>query len=285
MARGTVFRYKGKEADPQKIGRDLRVRAVVSGRLTHRGNMVVVQAELIDVNGSRLWGGQYSRKMADVFALQEDLSTEISEKLRLRLTGEEKQRLTKRYTENAEAYQLYLKGRYFWNKGTEDAAKKAIEYFQQATEKDPGYALAYAGLAGAYDPVGLCLVPRARRYRKRKLRPCGRWRLMTVRRRPRRAGIISISYDYDWPAARRHYERALAPNPSATQWSYSLYFSTLGHSNEALAEEERALGLDPLSLLTNFRMARDLYMARRFDEAIEQCKKMLDMDPGFPLAH
>ena len=151
MARSTVFRYKGKEADPQKIGQDLRVRAVLSGRLAQRGNIVVVQAELIDVeNGSQLWGGQYNRKVADVFALQEDLSTEISEKLRLRLTGEEKQRLTKRYTENAEAYQLYLKGRYYWNKGTEEGGTKAVEYFQQAIEKDPGYALAYSGLADTY---------------------------------------------------------------------------------------------------------------------------------------
>jgi len=288
MARGTVFRYKGKEADPLKIGRDLRVRAVLSGRLVQRESMVVVQAELIDVaNGSRLWGGQYSRKMADVFTLQEDLSTEISEKLRLRLTGEEKQRLTKRYTENAEAYQLYLKGRYFWNKGSQEGAKKAIEYFQQAVEKDPGYAPAYAGLAEVYNQLAAFswsppreVVPKAKAAALRALEIDDHLADAHVE-----LGYSSIIYDYDWPAAKRHYERARALNPSATQWSYSLYFSTLGDSNEALAEDKRALDLDPLSLLTNFRKGRDLYMARRFDEAIEQFKKMLEMDPNAPLAH
>jgi len=288
MARGTVFRYKGKENDPQKVGRDLRVRAVLSGRLAERGNTVVVQAELIDVgNGSRLWGGQYSRKMADVFALQEDLSTEISERLRLRLSGEEKHRLTKRYTENAEAYQLYLKGRYFWNKGSEDGAKKGIEYFQQAIEKDPNYAPAYAGMAEAYNQLAAFswappreVVPKAKAAALKALEIDG-----DVADAHAALGYSSIIYDYDWPAAKKHYERALALNPSATQWSYSFYFSTLGQSDEALAEDKRALDLDPLSLLTNFRKGRDLYMARRFDEAIVQFKKMLEMDPNAPLAH
>jgi len=288
MARGTVFRYKGKESDPLKIGRDLRVRAVLSGRLAQRDNVVVVQAELIDVgNGSRLWGGQYSRKMADVFALQEDLSSEISEKLRLRLTGEEKQRLTKRYTENAEAYQLYLKGRYFWNKGSEEGAKKAIEYFQHAVDKDSDYAPAYAGMAEAFNQLAAFswlppheVVPKAKAAAQRALD-------IDDHLADAHAALAysSIIYDYDWPAAKTHYDRARALNPSATQWSYSLYFSTLGQSNEALAEDKRALSLDPLSLLTNFRLGRDLYMARRFDEAIEQFKKMLEMDPGAPLAH
>jgi len=288
MARGTVFRYKGKENDPLKIGQDLRVRAVLSGRLAERGNAVIVQAELIDVgNGSRLWGGQYSRQMADVFALQEDLSSEISEKLRLRLTGEEKQRLTKRYTENAEAYQLYLKGRYFWNKGSEDGAKKGIEYFQQAIEKDPNYAPAYAGMAEAYNQLAAFswsppreAVPKAKAAALRALEIDDH-----LADAHAALGYSSIIYDYDWPAAKRHYERARQLNPSATQWSYSLYFSTLGDSNEALAEDKRALDLDPLSLLTNFRKGRDLYMARHFDEAIEQFKRMLEMDPDAPLAH
>jgi len=288
MARGTVFRYKGKEADPLKMGRDLRVRAVLSGRLVQRGNVVVVQAELIDVaNGSRLWGGQYSRKMADVFALQEDLSTEISERLRLRLTGEQKQRLTRRYTENAEAYQLYLKGRYYWNKGTEDGAKKSIEYFQQATEKDPAYAVAYAGLADSYNQLAAFswlppreVVPKSKAAALRALEIDDH-----LADAHYALGYASIIYDWDWAAANKHYERALALNPFSPWWSYSLYFSTLGRWNEALAEDKHALDLDPLSLMTNYRMGRDLYMARRFDEAIEQFKNMLEMDPGSPLVH
>ena len=151
LGRATTFRYKGKEGDPRKIGKELGVRAVLTGRLLQRGDTLILQSELMDVaNDSQLWGGQYKRKTADVFALQEDLSREISETLRVRLTGEEERRLTRRYTANAEAYQLYLKGRYFWNQWTPEKSQKAVEYFQQATSKDPGYALAYAGLADTY---------------------------------------------------------------------------------------------------------------------------------------
>ena len=289
MARGTVFRYKGKEGDPLKIGRDLRVRAVLSGRLAERGNMVVVQAELIDVaNGSRLWGGQYSRNIADVFALQEDLSSEISEKLRLRLTGEEKQRLTKRYTENAEAYQLYLKGRFYWNKGTAEGAKKSIEYYQQATEKDPGYALAYSALADAYNLLSAFAwlppreaIPKAKAAALKALEIDDR-----LAEAHSALGYDSLSYDYDWPAAGRHFERALALYPSsANGFGYSIYLSGLGRHDEALRVAKGALDLDPIPLMSNFRLARTLYMARRYDESIEQCRKILEMDPGFPLAH
>jgi len=289
MARGTVFRYKGKENDPLKIGRDLHVRAVVSGRLMQRENGVTVQAELIDVaNGSRLWGGQYSRRMADVFALQEDLSTEISEKLRLRLTGEEKQRLTKRYTENAEAYQLFLKGRYYWDKGTEEGANKAVGYFQQAIEKDPNYALAYSWLGDIYSTLSAFgwLPPREAIPKSRALAI----RALEIDDRLAQAyatlGYVSFSYDYDWPAAGKHFEQALAlKNPSAKLFTYSTYLSSLGRHDEAVAEAERGLDIEPLSPMVNLRLARTLYMARRYDEAIGQCKQMLEMDPGYPLAH
>jgi eukaryotic-like serine/threonine-protein kinase len=288
MARSTVFRYKGKDADPQQIGRDLRVRAVLSGRLAQRGNVVIVQAELVDVeNGSQLWGGQYNRKMADVFALQEDLSTEISEKLRLRLTGEEKQRLTKRYTENAEAYQLYLKGRYYWNKGTEDGGNKAIECFQQAIKKDPGYALAYSGLADTYNLLSaFAWLPPREVIPKSKAAALKALEIDDHLAEAHNAlGYASFSYDWDWPAAGRHFERALALNPSASGMSYSTYLAALGRTDESLAEAKRSLDLDPLSLVIHLRMARALYMARRFDQAIEQCQKMLELDPNYPLAY
>ena len=153
-ARSTVFRYKGKEMDPQTVGQDLRVRAVLSGRLLRRGDTLIVRTDLMDVaNGSQLWGGQYNRRMADVFALQDELSQDISERLRLRLTSEERQRLTKRYTDNAEAYQLYLKGLYHWNKRSPDNFQKAVEYFKRAVDADPTYALAYAGLADSYNLI------------------------------------------------------------------------------------------------------------------------------------
>ncbi len=150
-ARSTAFRYKGRDVDPQKSGRDLNVRAVVSGNVSRRGDTLVIQADLMDVgNGSQLWGNHYNSRLSDILSVQEEIAREISEKLRLRLTGEEKEKLTKRYTANTEAYQFYLKGRYAWEKRSESGLHQSIEYFQQAIEKDPGYALAYAGLADSY---------------------------------------------------------------------------------------------------------------------------------------
>ncbi|HXM78675.1 MAG TPA: serine/threonine-protein kinase, partial [Thermoanaerobaculia bacterium] len=150
-ARSTVFRFKGRDEDPQKVGRDLNVGAVVSGKVTQRCDVLSIQADLMDVgSGSQLWGDHYERKLADILSVQEEIAREISEKLRLRLTGEEKQRLTKRYTANTEAYQLYLKGRYAWEQRTQSGLTQSIEFFQKAIEKDPGYALAYAGLADSY---------------------------------------------------------------------------------------------------------------------------------------
>ena len=156
MARSTVFRYKGTEPDPQKVGQDLHVRAVLVSRLLQRGDTLVINTELVDAEkGSQLWGTQYKRKLADVLTVQEEVSRDISENLRLRLTGEEKQRLRKHSTENAEAYQLYLKGRYYSNKASLEGLKKSVDYFQQAIEKDPGHALAYAGLANSYGTLGI----------------------------------------------------------------------------------------------------------------------------------
>jgi eukaryotic-like serine/threonine-protein kinase len=156
MARSTVFRYKGKEPDPQRVGQDLRVRAVLVSRLLQRGDTLVINTELVDAEkGSQLWGTQYKRKLVDVLTLQEEISRDISENLRLRLTGEEKQRLRKHSTENAEAYQLYLKGRYYSNKASLEGLKKSVDYFQQAIDKDPGNALAYAGLANSYGTLGI----------------------------------------------------------------------------------------------------------------------------------
>ncbi len=155
MAQSTVFRYKGRDIDPQAIGRELNVRAVLTGRMMQSGGSLRIGAELVDVaTGSQLWGAQYDRKPGDIFAVQDEISDEISEKLRLQLTRTEKKRLTRHHTENAEAYRLYLKGRHHWNQWTEEGFYKAIEYFQQAIEKDPCYALAYTGLADSYVLLG-----------------------------------------------------------------------------------------------------------------------------------
>lgn len=283
MARSTVFRYKGKQVDPQKAGQDLRVGAVLSGRLLQRGDTVIVQAELMDVaKGTQLWGGQFNRKAADVFLLQEDLSKEISEKLRLRLTSEEKRRLTKRDTENADAYQLYLKGRYFWNQWTPEESQKAIEYFQGAIEKDPAYALPYAGLADTY-------ISRAwfGELPPREAGPAAEAAALKALQIDDRLAEAHVSlafanfvYDWDWPAAGQHFERALALDPAypnAHAW-YSFYLAALGRSDEALAEAKRALDLDPASPGMNQDLALQFYYGGRFDEAIEQFHKTLEMN-------
>jgi serine/threonine protein kinase/Tfp pilus assembly protein PilF len=287
MARTTVFRYKGKETDPQKIGRDLNVRAMVTGRVQQRGDNLLIQAELVDVqNGSQLWGGQFNRKLADVVGIQEEISKEISEKLRLKLTGEEKQRLTKRYTENAEAYQLYLKGLYYFYKATYPATLKAREYFQQAIDKDPGYALAYAGLAGTYVFIsGLPpqeAMPKAKAAAQKAVELDDHLAEAHVS-----VGWVSAWYDWDWAAAGKHFERAIALNPASpmAHHEYANYLLALGRSNESMTEMQRTLELDPVSPLFNGSLAYKLYSARRFDEAIEQERKTLDMDPSMPAAH
>lgn len=287
MARSTAFRYKGKDADPQKVGQELHVGAVLSGRLLQRGDVVIVQAELVDVEkGSQLWGGQYNRKAGDVFALQEDLSKEISEKLRLRLTGEDRQRLGKRYTENAEAYQLYLKGRYNWSKRTLESGQKALEYFQQAVEKDPSYALAYAGLSDAYVQLGIFggrqpseVMPKAKAAAMKALEVDDH----LGEAHASLANCMEI-FDYDWAGAAKQFERALALNPSypTAHHFYSIYLGAIGRADEAVAEAKRALELDPASPIFNYNLLLQFYWARSFDQAIQQGQKTLQLDPGFP---
>jgi len=155
MARTTVFHYKGRDVDPRKVGRDLNVRAVLTGTLVERGKTLSVETELVDVgNGTEMWGEKYNRGLSDIYTIEEQIAGDISEKLKVRLSGEEKQRLTKPATQSTEAYQLYLKGRYYWNKRTEDGLNKARDYFNEAIVVDPNYALAYAGLADAYLVLG-----------------------------------------------------------------------------------------------------------------------------------
>jgi TolB-like protein/DNA-binding winged helix-turn-helix (wHTH) protein/Flp pilus assembly protein TadD len=288
MAVSTMFRYKGKQADPQIVGHDLGVRAVLSGKLIQRADTVIVQAELVDVsNGSQLWGGQYARKVADVFALQEDLSRVISEKLRLRLTGEEKQRLTKRYTASTEAYQSYLRGRYFWSQWSPEQSLRAIAYFQEAISADPGYALPYAGLADTYlsrawfgeDPPREA-VPKAKEAALKALEIDD-----GIAEAHASLGFIAFLYDWDWTGAQRHFERAIEINPgyaNAHNW-YSFYLAALGKEDQALAEARRAVDLDPASPGMNQILGIQLTYGRRFDEAIQQYRKALEM--GYHDAH
>jgi TolB-like protein/DNA-binding winged helix-turn-helix (wHTH) protein/Tfp pilus assembly protein PilF len=290
MARSTVFRYKANDADPQKIGNDLHVQAVLSGRLLQQGNVLIIQAELMDVKtGVQLWGGQFNRSAEDVLALQDDLSREIAEKLRVKLTGEQKQRLARRNTEDAEAYRFYLKGRYYWNKRSPEGMQKAASYFQQAIDKDPGYALAYAGLADTYVYLSFFnmvaprdAMPRAKAAAAKALEIDDHLAEAHVS-----LGYISYAYDWDWPAAGRHFDQALALDPAYTRAHifYPFYLSSRGQSQEAVTVAKSALDLDPASPSLSHSLAVQFYLTRQFDQAIEQCRKTLEMDPNFAVAY
>ncbi len=290
VARSTVFRYQGKDIDPQKAGNDLHVRAVVSGRLLQRGSTLIVRAELMDVaTGAQLWGGQYNRKAEDVFALQDDLSREISEKLRLQLTGDEKQRLTKRYTEDAEAYRLYLKGRYHWNTRSPEGLQKAVEYFRQALDKDPAFSLAYAGVADTYAYLSFfnVVAPREAMPKAKTAAARGLEIDKDLAEAHVSLGYVSFTYDGDWPTAGKHFEQALVLNPaySRNHTFYAFFLSSLGRSAEALEVAKSALDLDPASPAVSHSLAVQLYLARKFDRAIEQAHNTLEMDANFAISY
>jgi tetratricopeptide (TPR) repeat protein len=288
----TVSRYKGRASDAQIVGRELNVRAVLAGRVVQRADTLLIAAELVDAaTGAQLWGAQYSRKLQDIFAVQDEIAGEISDKLRLRLTGAEKRRLTKRYTQNAEAYQLYLKGRYHWNKRTGEGFKKGIEYFQQAVEKDPNYALAYAGLADSYALAGGVpgspMSPSERVARARAAALKAVEIDDTIAEAHTSLAYIAHRFDWDWRGAEKEFKRAIELNPNyatARQW-YGFFLATMGRMDEAIAEAKLAQQIDPLSLGMNSALGRIYHFARQYDRAIDQFRKTIDMDPNFAAAH
>ncbi len=289
-ARSTVFRYKGQQADPQKVGKDLNVRAVLSGRLLQRGDMLVLRTELMDVaNGSQLWGHEYTRRTDDVFGLQEELSTEISERLRLRLTNEDRDRLTKRSTQDPEVYRLYLQGRYHWYKRTPEGTMRAAEYLRQAIDKDPRYALAYAALADAYNSGSFFNVVPPRELME-KAKAAGEKALAIddeLAEAHAALGYASFTYDWDWTAATKHFDRALALDATiVSNYSYYPFYLTVGgHSDEAIRVAKRALDRDPVSAALSHNLAVQLILAKQYDAAIEECRRTIDLDPGFGIAY
>jgi serine/threonine-protein kinase len=290
IAHSSVFRYKNRNTDPQRIGRELGVRALLMGRIVQRGDRLIISAELVDVeNNRRLWGGQYDRRPSDILAVQSEISREISEQLRSRLTNEEEKRLTKHYTENTEAYQDYLKGRYYWNKRTGDDLKRAIDYFNQAIAKDPGYALAYAGLADTY-----IVIPNYSDVTTQEAAIKGRAAALkaleiddSLAEAHTSLGGIKSDFEWDFTGAENEFKKALTLNPNyatAHHW-YAQLLSPRGRHDEAIAEIKRAQSLDPLSLIINAVVGDTYIKARQYDQAIDQLKKTIEMDKNFPLAY
>ena len=289
MARSTVFRYKGREVDAQTAGLELGVSAVLTGRVLLRGDSLIIKTELVDTrDGSQLWGEHYNRKLSDIFAVEEEISTEISEKLRLKLSREQKKKLTRRYTDNTEAYQTYLKGRFYWNKRTEDGLRRGIEYFQQAIDLDPGYALAYAGLADSYNLLaGYSALspreafPRAKAAARKALEIDD-----TLAEAHTSLAFVMLAYDWDWAGAERTFKRAISLDPAyatAHHW-YALLLVATSRTVEGVNEVKRAQELEPLSLAISTGLGFVHHLNRNYDQAIEAFRKTLEMEPAFTLA-
>lgn len=291
VPRGTAFRYKGK-IEFSSVRKELHVRAAVTGRVVLRGDSINVQAELVDLaDNTQLWGGQYHRGVSDIFEVQEEISREICQSLRLGLSGDENKRLRKLYTHDPDAYQLYLKGRYFSEKRSEEGLRKGIEYFHKAIEKDPEYALAYAGLADSYTLLGSgtygvlsaeTAMEHARAMAMKALAIDD-----TLAEAHTALAFIKFRFDWAWPEAEREFKQAIALNPRdarAHHW-YALFLAAMGQQCKALAEISQAQSLEPLALIVNTARGRILHFGREYDGAIQQFRVVLELDPTFIPAH
>ena len=285
VPRSTVFRYKGKSTDLQEIGGELNVRAVLTGRVLQLGDSLIVKAELVDIaNEAQIWGDQYRRELTDIFTLIEEIAEDISEKLRLKLSGEDKKQLAKRYTENAEAYQFYLKGRYFvTSKRTENWIKKGIEYFQKAIDLDPNYALAYSGIAEAYGFLASSTggwLPEAA-YPKSKAAATKALELDDALGEAHCSlGFANLLYDWDFGKAEREFRKAiqLSPNYPNAHDGLGFFLKAAGRHSEAIEKCKYVQSLDPLSPFAHVSLGYAFYFARDFEKAIEECEKALEMD-------
>jgi serine/threonine protein kinase/tetratricopeptide (TPR) repeat protein len=284
--RSTVFRYKAQDPDALVVGRELDVRLVLTGRVIQRGETLVVGAELADVaTGTQLWGERYNRKLSDIFKLEEEIARKISESLRKKLTGEEMTRLTKRFTDNSEAYRVYLRGRHHWIRRTPNHLKKSVEYFQQAIAKDPAYALAYSGLADCHSILTLfSVVPSKDGLARAKAAAAAAVALdPDLAEGHTSLAFIRAYFDYDWTAADKEFQCALQINPNYWVAPYWSSFSMMSRAREQEAEQQvrHALELEPSSPAVLHAAALISVMARRYDQAVERCLRGLEYDPGY----
>jgi eukaryotic-like serine/threonine-protein kinase len=285
----SVTHYKKKDVSPDVAGRELKVQAVLTGRLVRRGDEFAISAELVEVDGNRqIWGSQYNPKVSDMLALQEQISRDISDKLRLQLTGADRQRMTRGATEDRAAYQFYLQGRYQWNKRTLDGLQQSIDYFQQAIQKDPRYALAYAGQADSYAQLAdFNVLPTREVLPKVKSVAAKALELDDTSAEAHTSLAWARFHDWDWIGAEKEFKRAIELNPgypTAHSW-YGEYLMAMGRFDEALAEMNRAYELTPQSPLTNLALGSRFFYVRQYPEAIEQCQKTLAMDAAFIPTH
>ena len=286
-----VLKYTSSEKETVVAGRELEVDTVLEGSIRRLGDRVRVTARLVSVaDGSVLWADKSDENFTDIFKVEDSISGKVAEALALKLSGEEQKRLTRRYTDNAEAYQLYLKGRYFWNKRTEDGFNRGISQFKQAVEKDSSYALAYAGMADSY--IGLTFynfaapnetMPKAKEAAMNALAIDN-----ALAEAHASLAHVLLNYDWNWSEAEKEFKLSIELNPdyaTAHQWYAVHYLTAIGRVDLALQEMKRALVLEPTSLVMNTFMGATLYFAERYDDAIEQCRRTIEMDPNFAVAH
>ncbi len=290
IPRSTSFHYKGKDADARAVGEELRVRAVLTGRVIQQGDNLNVQVELIDVERqSQLWGEQYVRKISELLSVQEEIERSIAHELHL--TGDESRVIAKRATENSDAYQLYLRGRYYWDKRSVAGFGKALQYFQQALDLDPNYALAHTGVADCYDLLGLGIynglapresLPKAKFAIDRAFQlDSSLGEAYTTR------GHMNHSYEWDWERAGSDFRRAieLSPKYGTGHVFYAVYLNAIGDRAEAKKQFLLAQQLEPLSLPINTWLGMEYYYSKEYDKSIEQIKKSIDIDGSFANAH
>jgi TolB-like protein/Flp pilus assembly protein TadD len=291
IARPTAFRYRGKDVDPRQVGHELGVAAVLTGKVRQMQDALNVQVDLLDaVTGAEIWGAGYDRKITDLLAIKQAIAQQVTAKLKLKLSSEEQRRLVKYDSTNPEAYQFYLRGRYFWDKRTSDGIKQAIEHFQQSIERDPNFALGYVGLADSY--TGLTFynfvapheaMPKAKESAIKALTLDD-----TLAEAHATLAHILINYNWNWSAAEKEFKRSIELKPdyaTAHQWYAIHYLTAVGRLEEAVQEMKKALELEPASLVMNTFMGATLCYAGRYDEAIDQCRMTIQMDPNFAVAH
>jgi TolB-like protein/DNA-binding winged helix-turn-helix (wHTH) protein/Tfp pilus assembly protein PilF len=292
ISRTSSMEYKGTHKTLSQIARDLNVDSVVEGTVLRSGDRVRITAELVQVATDRhLWAETYESQLGDILTLQSHVASAIVNEIRVKLTPEDQVRLATTRPVSTQSYENYLKGRYYWNKRSQEGLTKAIDYFQLAIEQDPNYALAYAGLADCYSIIGSAIVgtvpasevaPKARAAALKSLELDN-----TLAEAQTSLATVRFNYDWDWNAAASGFRRAVELNPSyATAYQRnSLYLMSMGRTSESIAEMNRAHDLDPLSVSMNFSLGWRLYMAREYDQAIEQLRNTIDMDPDFVLPH
>jgi TolB-like protein/tetratricopeptide (TPR) repeat protein len=290
VARTSAFSFKGKQVDLRTVGATLNAGTLLEGSVRKSGDRLRIVAQLINAaDGYHIWSERYDREMQDIFAVQDEIARTIADRLKVTLGSEKVEALVRSETKVLEAYQLYLKGRFHWNKRSPDGLQKAIEYFQQAIEKDPNYAVAYAGLADGYNMISFrnmlaphAVMPKAKAAAAKALE-------LEANRAEAHVSLAyaSYTYDRDWPAAGRHFERAQALNPAYVMGHafYPLYLGSRGRSKESISVARRALELDPASAAVSHVLAVQLYLARFFDQAVQQCQQTLELDPSYEPAY